>query len=364
VKDLVDAFSGLTVATLAKLILAFVVVDILRKLVVPKIVERVLARGFTANEIARLALVDVLGFLRRAELLVLALLADERALRANGDPSVAPETARVRSFGDLAFVGSEYRLVAPSLSKEKLLEAFAGEEIQRCATIMFECYQRFSIRSADNREAFYWLLDHHDAWLSPQPGPSAQVRERLILLNDARRRMRTYLFEILAHGYRLSELLCEEASSVWTLRGSFEEFEKILRKLRALDANGIRWRRAFYAVRDRGELFDEQSPMALVRWNDELARGEPDALAEVRIDTQRTSRCLRLPAMTEVALPVGTIAQQRVRIVRERRRDETLPIAAPLSLTATRDLTNGARDLQLIAPPPPAATSTSPLPTR
>jgi hypothetical protein len=213
---------------------------------------------------------------------------------------------------------------------------------------MFECYERFATRSKDNREAFYWLLDNHDAWTSPQAGPSAQVRERLVLLNDARRMMLTYLFEILANGYQLAELLLGEAASVWTLK-PFEDFERVLRSLRAVDAKGIRWRRAFYAARNRSALFDEDCPMALVRWNDQVAREEPDAHVEILVAAGANGAAtrLRLPAMTEVALPVGTIPPQDACVVRKLRLDENRPVARAIALTRTHDLIAGARDITL-----------------
>jgi hypothetical protein len=340
--DLVQALSDLTLGTIAKVLLAFFFVDILRKLIVPKIIERVLTRGFNANEIARLALVDILGFLRRVELIARALQRDQETLRSPG----------VTTWTDLGPIGSEYRLEPLALGKDKLLDSFADEELQRRVILLHESYQRFRARSADNRESFYWLLDNHVVWRSNDAGSCGRVRERLEMLNTARKRMASYTFQMLSDGYRTAELLCLEVStSPWTLRGSFAEFERVLQRLYALDGSGIAWRRAFYAVPDRHDIFLEERPLALVRWNDSIARDEPDAVAEVEIELAFDGSRARfqLPAGVDAALPAGTIQSGKVLVRRKRRKDEARTIARPVTLVESRRDDLAAKEIALFS---------------
>jgi hypothetical protein len=195
---------------------------------------------------------------------------------------------------------SGFDLSPSALSLSKLLETFSNPEIHRLLVLYYNRLDLYEKRSAEHREAYYWLLDSPlDAdWTTPA------AADRISTVEVCRANMLEYARDLLQYGSELVHRVLMQSDSFFVtfVRGNLKPYRDFLEQTYGLTRDSARLRRAYYASRP-SVRFSPQADEVLVVWDDALAHrlGGAKARLSATVNGELGQRCI--PAFVEVALP-------------------------------------------------------------
>jgi hypothetical protein len=147
------------------------------------------------------------------------------------------ETKQPASFEDLVSYPNRWTQGRPILPAVTYVTGLGNEAAHVHAILMFDALDWFDRRSKQHGEAFAWLLDKCDSNAGrPADWNGVAYRERLGVIDETRRLMRTHARTAARHGYYLIEQLWAAAESLppaWRNEHTAIEQTKSLLGLRA-----------------------------------------------------------------------------------------------------------------------------------